>query len=302
MALVGVPDPAVPPSCKCLLQFVQPQVRDQGRPGAAWRGPLCGRADPAAFEPARRQQSPDPCHHARILPSLGECSQQCSMVHPVNALLQVTSHHPAIARGDLRLGLCHRVGCCTGWTAPVTVVRTRRVPLGLPHVPPRVLGATVAPGRETQRADSALGRGSLDPCHRVRCRPAAAPRLPDGWPLVWERRRSLPHRHAIEARAPVVRLHSWQGALKVLARHHRFPDAFVTHRAFSPERCPGGFSPWCGSRRGCTPPVCRQGQAHLGFRRLGCPEPPRLPTLPCHPCRGPFGPSPDVSSRDDALG
>jgi hypothetical protein len=188
------------------------------------------------------------------------------------------------------------------WTALVPMVRTRRIPCGLPPLHHPVLDDTVEHGRETQRSDAALGRGSLDPFHRWRGLQAAVPRLPDGWPLVCERRRSLPHRHAIDARAPVVRLYAVPCSLQVLARHHLFPDAFVTHRAFSPERCHGGCRPLCGSRRGFTPPVYRTGQAHLVLLRLGSHAQPRLLTHPLHPFRGPGGPSPDVSSRDDALG
>ncbi len=302
MALVGVPDTAGPTSFTCLLPFVQPQVRYKGRPGPALRGPLVGRADQAAFAHARLPQSTHTLPPARILPSLGTCSPPCLVGHPVTDLLPVTLPHPAIALGDIRLGLCPRVGCCTVGTDPVAVGRTRRVPWGVPPLHPRVLDDTGAPCRETTRSDAALGRGSLDPCHRVRCLRAAAPRLPDGWPLVCERLRSLPHRPALDARAPLGRLPALQGALQVLARNHLFPDAFVTHRAFRPERCPGGFRPVCGRRRGVTPPVCRTGPAHLVFLRRGSHDTPRLLTPPLHPVRGPFGPSPDVSSRSDALG
>jgi hypothetical protein len=111
MAIVGVPDNAVPTSFKFLIPFVQHQVRSPGRQGAAWRGPLFGRADQAAFEPARLQKSTDTFHRALIPQSLGECSQQLIVVHPGKARLQVKIHHPAIARGDLRLGLCHRLVC-----------------------------------------------------------------------------------------------------------------------------------------------------------------------------------------------
>jgi hypothetical protein len=110
MALVGVPDQAVPTAFTCLLPFVQHQGRSQGRQGAAWWGPLCGRADQAAFAHARLPTSTETLQPARILPSLGACSPQLIVVHPVTALLQVQSHHPAIARGDRRLGLCHRLG------------------------------------------------------------------------------------------------------------------------------------------------------------------------------------------------
>jgi transposase len=65
----------------------------------------------AAFEHARLQNSTETFPHALRLPSLGECSHQFLVVHPVKALLQGQIHHPAIALGDRRLGLFHRVVC-----------------------------------------------------------------------------------------------------------------------------------------------------------------------------------------------
>ena len=201
----------------------------------------------------------------------------------------------------IQLGLCPSVVRCMRGPAPVTGVRTRSSPCGLPPVPPRVREATVQPGRDPQRSAAALGRGALEPAPRVRCRRAAAPRLP---PFACTLCRAL-FRCAREPLSSRTRPALTGLAVRSFALAAAVPGVAAVGgaplRSAAQARLTGVFCGWAPRQNpaSCSLPGPPWGE-RAGRHRTSRPAP--TPCADCGPAGGGLPPSSVRFPRDDLLG
>ena len=94
-----------------LIQTVQQQIRQQGRPGTPLRRPFPRRLQALVRQRPGLQVAVDELSHPSIRHPLFHQAHQLIVVDPVEELLEVQVHHPAVARPS------YRWACAIAWWA-----------------------------------------------------------------------------------------------------------------------------------------------------------------------------------------
>ncbi|HTY83810.1 MAG TPA: recombinase family protein [Silvibacterium sp.] len=213
---------------------------------------------------------------------------QLVVVDPVEKLFQIQINHPAAACGDVLLRLGYRLMCRASGPEPVTVFGKPRVPPALQDLHHRLLNHAVQHRRDAQLSHPSVRLGYLYPLHRMRLVCPTQQLFADGWPVLPQVNSQRIHRHAVDARAALVGLHSLQGLQTVLSLADLFHQLFVVlSRAFDRALRRERFGPFARSLWSFTPPLLAKGQPKLVVLPLAAHRvaPPTCRFLP-------FGPSP----------
>jgi hypothetical protein len=153
---------------KLAIQFIQDEVREQGRERTALRGPFPAPLEQPAIEHTSRQVSPDepknpPIRNPRRYP----CHQPV-VIDPVKELCQVDIHDKPIAFNDVGLRLRHRLVGGAARPEAVAVLAECRVPLRLEPLQDRLLNHAIDHGWNAKVACPAGRLRDLHPTHRLR--------------------------------------------------------------------------------------------------------------------------------------
>ena len=95
-------------------------------------------------------------------------AHQLIVVHPVEALLHVQVHHPAVTRTHIPLRACDRLVGRPPRSKPLAAVGDGCLPLRLQHLPHRLLKEPVEPRWNAECAYPTAGLRDLHPLHRLR--------------------------------------------------------------------------------------------------------------------------------------
>jgi len=132
-----------------------------------WRTFAC-RTDQTVLHHAGIQECPYDFQQSLIVYPLGQVAHQLVVVDPVEELLQVNVHNPAIALLNILLATAYRLMSTTAGTKPVAVLREHLVPILLQHLHNRLLNKAIQNGGNTKLANPAAGLGYFYSLDRLR--------------------------------------------------------------------------------------------------------------------------------------
>src|SRR5712691_8198349 len=131
VTVIRVPHEPVAATLKLAIQFIQDEVREQGRERTALRGPFPAPLEQPAIEHTSRQVSPDEPKNPPIRNPRRYACHQPVVIDPVKELCQVDIHDKPIAFNDAGLRLRHRLVGGAARPEAVAVLAECRVPLRL---------------------------------------------------------------------------------------------------------------------------------------------------------------------------
>src|SRR3984893_14933380 len=136
-------------------------------------GPPCGvpsstgLTNPFSITPAVRNVRISFSIRLSLTP-LGNLRHQSVVVDPIEELLQIQIHHPAIAFGDVLLRLFHRLMRRPPRTKPVAVFGKRPVPSALQNLHHRLLDKPIQHRRDAKLSHPSVRFRDLYPFYRLR--------------------------------------------------------------------------------------------------------------------------------------
>ena len=139
VAIVGVAHERQAPLFQFPVQLVEDEVGEQGRKRAALRSTLFRRPYQAVLQNPGVEKRPDQLEQPLVGHPLGDARHQTIVVDPVEKLLQVDIHDPAVALGDNLLGPGDGLVGVALRAESVAVLGERRVPSLLEYLQDRLL-------------------------------------------------------------------------------------------------------------------------------------------------------------------
>lgn len=125
--IIGVAYEAMTPSLQLAVEFIQEDVRQQRRERAALRRPFLPLADDTARHDTGFEVATDQPEHALVFDTALDAGHQDIVVDPIEELLQVEFHAPAIPRRHMRAGHLDSLVSASARTEAVAVVRKQRI-------------------------------------------------------------------------------------------------------------------------------------------------------------------------------
>src|SRR5215467_1666960 len=119
------------------------------------RGPPCGvpstlgLTNPFSITPAFKK-CPNEFPQPFVLDSLDDLPHQLVVIDPIEKLLEIKVHHPAVTFGDIVLCLGYCLMCRPPWSKTIAVIGERWVPLPLQNLQHRLLEKSVERSRDAK--------------------------------------------------------------------------------------------------------------------------------------------------------
>ena len=156
------------------------------------------------------------------------------MVDPVEELLEIDVHHPALAACHVLLRATQRLMRIPSRSKAVARVREGRLKDRLQHLMQRLLDQAIHHRRNAQRAHPALRLGNVHAAHRHRPvlarQQSGSNRRPVSFQMIFE----LRHSDCIDSRCAFVLDHPLIREHEVAAFHHGFHQTRCHHLRFGP--------------------------------------------------------------------
>jgi hypothetical protein len=168
------------------VELVEHNVAEQGRQRTALRRSLIHRIHQPAFQNPRREKRPDQLQNSPVANPFCDLRHQSVVIDPVEELLQIQIHHPAVAFGYILLRLFHRLMRRPPGTKPVAVFGKRPVPPALQNLHHRLLDESIQHRRNTKLSHSPVRLRDFHPFHRLRLIAPAQQLFPDDWPVLFQ--------------------------------------------------------------------------------------------------------------------
>ena len=177
---------------------------------------------------------PDQCQHACVVDLRRQLAHQQVVVDPIEELLQIEVHHPALAARHILLRATQRLMGRTPRSKAVACVRKRRLEDRLQPLMQRLLDEAIHHRRNAERSHPALRLGDVYPAYRLRSiRPGQQAALDRG-PVLLQVAFELGHGERIHARRTLVRHHPLIRKPQVAAIHYGFHQARYSSFRFRP--------------------------------------------------------------------
>src|SRR5690349_5625034 len=166
VAVICVTNEAVAASLKFLIQFVQYQVRQDGRKRTALWRPLSTLLEEPGVKHACRQECPNKSEHSSVGNTFRDFGHQLVMVDPVEEFFQVNIDAPVVTLADVGLRPGHGLMGRASGTEAIAVLAERRIPQRLKLLEDRLLEQAVKGGGNAEVAPAACRFGYPDPSDR----------------------------------------------------------------------------------------------------------------------------------------
>ena len=187
IAVVRIPREPETAPLQLPVELVEHDVRQQGRQRPALRRPFIHRTHQPVFHHSGLQKRPDQLQQPLVANPFCDLCHQFVVIDPVEELLQIQIHHPAIACGDILLRRCHRLMRRASRPKPVAVIGKRPVPLALQHLHHRLLDESIQHRRDAKLSHPSVRLRDFHPPHRLRLIGPAQQLFPDGWPVLFQK-------------------------------------------------------------------------------------------------------------------
>src|SRR5205823_4448631 len=267
-------------------QFIQHEVREQGRERAALRGPLPAFLELPAIEHTGGQISPDEPENPPIRNPLRHRGEQSVVIDPVEEFGQVDIYDKPVAVDDVGLCLCHRLVSGASRPEAVAVLAECRVPPRLKPLQDRLLGHAIDHGGNAEIARPAGRLRDPHPTHRLRLVAPLEQLIFDLRPARFKDARQLLDGDTVHAGRAFIAHHCTQCRFYVVRITDRLHEMLCGCRAFGFGRRRDRFDLLHVPARGFTPVRHRQAQFELVWRSRFGHETPDLFALSFNPLSG----------------
>src|SRR5262249_20390834 len=266
VTVVRVPHEPVAATLKLAIQFIQHEVREQGRQRTALRCPLPAFFEQPAIKHTGPQVSPDEPQNPLVRDPRRHRGHQPVVIDPVKKFGQVDIYNKPVAFDDVGLRLRHRLVGGAARPEAVAVLAECRVPLRLKPLQHRLLDDTINYGWNAEVAYAAVRLRDLHPKDRLRLVTPLEQLIFNLRPVRFEHGWQLFDGDAVNTRRALVAHHCTQRRFYVVRFTDRLHEMLCECRAFGFGRRRDRFDLLCVPARGFTPAGCRQGQLELVWR------------------------------------
>src|SRR5215475_1402243 len=262
VAVIGIAAERESSSLQLPVQIRQQDVGQQRRERSPLWGALSTRLDQPLLHHPGFQEPTDELEHACITDLPCHPRHQHIVVDPIEELLQIKIHHPALTFTDVRLRPAHRLLRAPPRTKAIARIRERRLKKRLQDLMQCLLDQPIYHRGYSKCAYPARGLGDIHSTYCTRQVAASKQCLLHAWPVHLEPALKLGHRELIDPRSAFVLDHSLVRQPQVAAFDHPLHQVILRFRSPGCRRADLGTQ---AARYGLPARLRRLGLPHESF-------------------------------------